>query len=650
MRKLILIIAVLSLAVSTSVLIKAQPLQYGMELHEFDPYFNYRATQYLIDNGYDSYVNWQDDMSWYPQGRDISSTAQIMLHVTAGYTYEYVGQFFVQTLYEYVIIFPLIVSAVSVIVMFGLVRSLSSSIPALFSAFFFAIAVPITLRGLAGWFKSEPLGILFGLIALWLVVLAIKHRNKFGIISSGLAGIILVLGMSAWGGSQFFVVITSLALISLPFISKSRHNIIISGLIFGGVFLTSFGFERLPPVSLVNFALLFPFIFNIVAYFANSNKVRALILFAIIISVPVGLYINDTMNIISLPSYRYLNAINPTMSHGNPLVDSVAEHGGVDFGTFVSMHSLLFGLAIVGGYFILRKTKLPIESKMFVFIITGTSIYLGLAFVRLGVFTSIGLVIMGGIGLGMMLLQMKPKLRIRFIPVFVILILFTMFAPGVEWASAGNFPALILTGGTAYQQIQPDWIDALDWIKNNTAEDSVIVSWWDYGYWIQTKGERTTTTDNATLLTSRIEETAQAMLSPPEQGRQKMSDMGGDYFLTFVSFVKVTGTDFYVLQGGGDESKVYWFAKIAGVEDMVSPSNTLTKNFYDNTLLAYTFPFEHVGFVTPDGEIVQVQKNPSYYPVFQKVQRDGLVYASPSFYDTKDVNYGVFIYDLRGNG
>ena len=238
--RLILIIGILALAVTTSVLIRAQPMQYGMELHEFDPFFNYRATQYLLDNGYESYINWHDDMSWYPEGRTISWSAQIMLHVTAAVTYDYFGQYFVQSLYEYVIYFPLIIGGISVIVVFGLVRSLAGYLPGLFSAFFFAIAVPITLRGVAGWFKSEPLGILFGLVALWLIILAVKHRHKYGIISSVLGGVMLTLGMSAWGGAQFFVLITVLFLTAIPFIENRRHHIIISGLIFASVFITSF--------------------------------------------------------------------------------------------------------------------------------------------------------------------------------------------------------------------------------------------------------------------------------------------------------------------------------------------------------------------------------------------------------------------------
>ena len=53
----LLIIGILAIAVSASGLIRAQPASYGFELHEFDPFFNYRATEFVLNNGYDAYFD-----------------------------------------------------------------------------------------------------------------------------------------------------------------------------------------------------------------------------------------------------------------------------------------------------------------------------------------------------------------------------------------------------------------------------------------------------------------------------------------------------------------------------------------------------------------------------------------------------------------
>ena len=33
---------------------------FGKVIHEFDPWFNFRATQYLADNGWDNFFSWFD--------------------------------------------------------------------------------------------------------------------------------------------------------------------------------------------------------------------------------------------------------------------------------------------------------------------------------------------------------------------------------------------------------------------------------------------------------------------------------------------------------------------------------------------------------------------------------------------------------------
>lgn len=43
-------------------------------IHEYDPYFNYRTTKYLVDEGFYKFYNWFDDASWYPLGRIIGGT------------------------------------------------------------------------------------------------------------------------------------------------------------------------------------------------------------------------------------------------------------------------------------------------------------------------------------------------------------------------------------------------------------------------------------------------------------------------------------------------------------------------------------------------------------------------------------------------
>ena len=84
-------------------MIRGQPADYGFQLNEFDPYFNFRATKFIVENGIQEYFEWHDDMSWYPFGRDVAGTSQIMLHVTAAMLYGVFGG----DLYGFTIIFQI---------------------------------------------------------------------------------------------------------------------------------------------------------------------------------------------------------------------------------------------------------------------------------------------------------------------------------------------------------------------------------------------------------------------------------------------------------------------------------------------------------------------------------------------------------------
>lgn len=39
-------------------------LRFESVIHEFDPYFNYRTTKYLTENGFYNFHNWFDEMAW----------------------------------------------------------------------------------------------------------------------------------------------------------------------------------------------------------------------------------------------------------------------------------------------------------------------------------------------------------------------------------------------------------------------------------------------------------------------------------------------------------------------------------------------------------------------------------------------------------
>ena len=171
-RRYLLVIGILAISFSLSFVLRIQPAEYGFELNEFDPFFNYRATQFVVENGLPAYLEWNDDLSWHPYGRDISATSQVMLHTTSAMLYQTIGAG--STLYDFTIWFPVVISSLTTVVIFALVRTIGGTTAGLFASQFFAVSPIIIMRGSIGWYKSEPLGLFFGLLAVYLLLSAIK--------------------------------------------------------------------------------------------------------------------------------------------------------------------------------------------------------------------------------------------------------------------------------------------------------------------------------------------------------------------------------------------------------------------------------------------------------------------------------------------
>jgi dolichyl-diphosphooligosaccharide--protein glycosyltransferase len=667
-------------------LIRSQPAEYGFELNEFDPFFNFRATEYIVENGFSEYFEWHDDKSWYPTGRDISATSQVMLHSTAAITYQIFGGN--SSLYDFTILFPAVIGSLTVVVIFALVRLFAGTIAGLFASLLFAVSLPIIIRGSIGWFKSEPLGIFYGLLGLYLFLSAIKSENKkVAALKIIFGGIIMAFGMASWGGNQFFIIPLGLFILALPFLRKDHKFLLWCIPLFVGIFLLISGsFER-PGLSFVfglgGLTLIIPTVFLVSSIFIqkiskDENKIRnsLFLLIAIIVIGSFLVIINDESNLLPLPSFRYLNAINPFLTSTDPLVDSVAEHASTSIHLSFLFHSVWMIFAGLGIWFILSKKISQIfvknDMKAFVLIIGISGVYLSSSFIRLEVFASISLIILSSIALSILT---KNIFKIKFFGIknylfkisYVVIIIFLFTLPLVfpesgNWISNADTPPIILTGATSSPPTN-DWLDTLEWIKLNTPENAVIASWWDYGYWITVLSDRTTIVDNATLSTLQIQKMAKMLMSAPNDSWNMLKEMNADYVVVFLSAQKINDNledKLYVLGGGGDESKVIWFARIAELpaeKYLKSDGITGTNYFHEQTMLGKMIPFTTAIYYNPNTQENSAIYKPGFVEIVSKdIAYDSdndplkLVHASPSFMNEKGGPMNiVLVYEVNKN-
>jgi len=750
----LLIIGILALSFSLSFMIRAQPLEYGFELNEFDPFFNYRATQFMVENGLPSYLEWNDDLSWHPHGRDISTTSQVMLHVTAATLYQTFGMG--SNLYDFTILFPVVIGSLTAVVIFAIVRTIGGTTAGLFASLFFAVSPIIIMRGSIGWFKSEPLGLFYGLLAVYLLLSAIKSdKGKVSVAKIVGAGILLAFGLASWGGIQFFILPIGLFFVALPFMRKDNKFIIWTSVLFVSVFLlVTVSFRRIlyweqtfdydiATISSLSMLFLMGCTAFLVAHVTirrvlGKNQLRnGLALLGGTIIAGIALLSSGMIN---LPSFRYLNAANPLLITTDMLTDSVSEHATTTIDISFYFFSILMVFAGLGAWLLFQKKvnrSLQIKGEMaaFALIIGFLGIYFSSAFVRLEVFGSISVIILSSICISILVSKIlkaghKPTsavTKISFLAIIVALLMVPMVYPETSWTNNNKgLPITILNSGSHFNTSTNDWSDAMQWLRENTPEDAVIAAWWDYGYWISTLAERKTLADNSTLLDWQIRKIAAMYMSTPEDAwRILTSDVDtnvSSYYVTLPTDITqptrptddvydenqnklnqfknwgddsspekihdleiaatyptlfdywesevyvlppvITGLDadyiiinlaaeklpeenimdLYTLrQKGGDESKAFWFMKIANLRllDYYNPELTsYTDKFWDETLLAKLIPFTPVLYVDPDN--IERQSDtfrPGYTAIYLKDIKfppDGqgpfqLVYLPPSF-------------------
>ena len=90
----------------------------------------------------------------------------------------------------------------------------------------------------------------------------------------------------------------------------------------------------------------------------------------------------------------------------------------------------------------------------------------------------------------------------RFVVVGVAIFLLVFFVQHCTWATAYAYssPSVVLASRNqdGSQHIIDDFREAYYWLRQNTREDAVVMSWWDYGYQIAGMADRPTLVDNNT--------------------------------------------------------------------------------------------------------------------------------------------------------
>ncbi|XP_031109396.1 dolichyl-diphosphooligosaccharide--protein glycosyltransferase subunit STT3A [Ipomoea triloba] len=387
-------------------------IKYESVIHEFDPYFNYRVTQFLTKNGIYDFWNWFDDRTWYPLGRVIGGTVYPGLTLTAGTLWWILNSLNIPLSVETVCVFTApIFSAFASWATYLLTKEVKGTGAGLMAAALLGMVPSYISRSVAGSYDNEAVAI-FALIFTF--YLYIKTLNTGSLFYATLNAIAYFYMVCSWGGYTF--IINLIPMHALLCIVTGRYSprlyIAYAPLVVLGTLLASLvpvvGFNAV--MTSEHFASFLVFIIiNVVAlvYYIKGMLSPKMFKVAVTLVVSAGLIVCCAVVAVLIAlvassptkgwSGRSLSLLDPTYaSKYIPIIASVSEHQPPTWPSYFMDINVLAFLVPAG----IVACFLPLsDASSFAVLYLVTSVYFSGVMVRLMLVLAPAACIMSGIAL-----------------------------------------------------------------------------------------------------------------------------------------------------------------------------------------------------------------------------------------------------------
>jgi len=605
-RRSLVEISSLILILFVAAALRELPLRWGAYLTAYDPFFQYRVAEYIVENGFSAWFSWHDNLSWYPMGRDVPHSSFPGLSFSAAALYMALRALGVEvSLRDVCIHFPVLMAVVTCIVVYLLGRDLGGGSVGLFASFFVAISPAFISRTSLGFFDTENIGI-FGMAIIPLLFLrSIEGKRPliWRLLYSALAGLALAYLYASWGASKYVTGLLALFVLSTLFTRHYDRRVLTSycltmfiGYLFA-IFVPKLGPRFL--LSIENVTVLF-LVLMLLLYEAVRPRIafRRLIIpgLILVISVLGVTLLLQYLGIAKPLTGKFLSVLNPSKRPESPLLESVAEHKRAVWTSFFTDFGFILPLSIFGCYTALRNLD---ERKLYALLFHLTALYFAGSMIRLTLILSIPVALLASYGLVELLtphIQLAMgwgrERRRRVMGVgreasmlFIAFILIATLPTIWKAASTSYRPGTFASSSVPVQiggEYPQDWPQALTWMKDNLPEDAIVVSWWDYGYWIETVAGRKTLADGSTRIQHQIAQVALIMMLNESRSLEILRRYGATHILVFATFNPNNPRQQWPF---GDNVKWSWMVQIAGLNLTDYYSNRgYTERFYDSTL------------------------------------------------------------------
>uniref|UniRef100_A0A914W2M4 dolichyl-diphosphooligosaccharide--protein glycotransferase n=1 Tax=Plectus sambesii TaxID=2011161 RepID=A0A914W2M4_9BILA len=362
-------------------------------IHEFDPWFNYRATHHMVENGFYNFLNWFDERAWYPLGRIVGGTVYPGLMVTSGAIHYVLSLLNIPIHIRDVCVFlaPMF-SGLTAISTYFLTRELWSPGAGLFAACFIAITPGYTSRSVAGSYDNEGIAIFALQFTYYLWVKSVKTGSIFWATLTALSYFYMV---SAWGGYVFIINLIPLHVLVLLIIGRFNYKIYVAYTTFyvlGQVMAMQIPFVGFQPVKTSEhmaaagvFGLLHAYAFlKYLQSFLSRKEFRYLFFATIIIAVGVGfvgIVVLTYAGYIAPWSGRFYSLWDTGYAKIHiPIIASVSEHQPTTWVSFFFDLHIMAAVFPAGLWYCVKNVN---DERVFIILYAVTAVYFAGVMVRL---------------------------------------------------------------------------------------------------------------------------------------------------------------------------------------------------------------------------------------------------------------------------
>ncbi|KAK4158153.1 glycosyltransferase [Chaetomidium leptoderma] len=611
-------------------------------IHEFDPWFNFRATKYLVANGFYNFWDWFDDRTWHPLGRVTGGTLYPGLMVTSGIIYHALRALTIPVdIRNICVLLAPACSGLTAVATYLLTNEMTPSPSAgLLAALFMGIAPGYISRSVAGSYDNEAIAIFLLVFTFYLWIKALKQGSMLW---GALCALFYGYMVASWGGYAFITCLLPLHAFVLICMGRYSTRLYVSYTTWYALgtlasmqipfvgFLPVKTSEHMPALGIFGFLQLLAFLDYVRAAMPSRQFQTFLWMFAggtFGLSL-LGLVLATSAGVIAPWGGRFYSLWDTSYAKIHiPIIASVSEHQPTAWPAFFFDLNMLIWLFPVGVYLCFQELA---DEHVFIVVYAVFGSYFAGVMVRLMLTLTPVVCVAAAIAVSTLLdtylraklpkpeeiqaaeasegkkgaksglkSTSKPVVGVyaiwgKSMMVSALAVYLLIFVLHCTWVTSNAYssPSVVLASRLpdGSQHIIDDYREAYQWLRQNTREDAKIMSWWDYGYQIGGMADRPTLVDNNTWNNTHIATVGKAMSSSEEVSYPIMRQHEVDYVL--VVFGGLLG------YSGDDINKFLWMVRIA---EGIWPEEISERSF-----------FTPRGEYRVDGEATEAMKNSLMY-------------------------------------